>query len=219
LLALRPDSVAALKPTHRRTGLADSLIALAVALALATLTSRGAWLLIDHFHAHAILSASSLDYFAAISPAVSVVASGCGGALFALTFLALAWYAADSLFQNRWIALMVSVPAAAAFVPGQVHTAAEFALHYGILLATAGAVFLFAGGFARGNTPAYLLSAIILALGRRALTLLDQPYSGLQLQGWVVLVLIVVILAWAVKPAFTSRPPGSEGAIEGGYNQ
>jgi hypothetical protein len=213
LLAVRPDSLAALKPAHRRAGLADSLIALAVALALATLTSRGAWLLIDRFHAHAILSASNPDYFAAISPAVSVVASGCGGALFALTFLALAWYAADSVFRNRWIALVVSLVAAAAFVPGQVHTPAEFALHYCILLATAGAVFLFASGFARGNALAYLLAAVTLALGRRGLNLLEQPYSGLRSQGWGVLFLVVLVFVWAVKPALAGTRRKNDSVI------
>ena len=219
LLAVRPDSLAALQPAHRRAVLADSLTALGVALALAILTSRGAWWLIDRFHAHAVLSVGNPDHFAAISPAVSVVAAGCGGALFALAFLALAWYAADSVFRNRWAAVLAALAAVAAFVPGQVHTAAEFVLHYGILLSTAGAVLLFAAGFARGNTLAYLLAATTLAVGRRGLSLIEQPYGGLRLQGWAVLVLIVLIFGWAVKPVFTSQHRGSNGVSGDAYNR
>jgi membrane protease YdiL (CAAX protease family) len=213
LLAALPDSLAALKSAHRRTAFADSLIALAVALALANLTSRGAWWLIDHFHVHALLSASSPDSFAAISPALSAVAAGCEGAVFALTFLALVWYAAVSVFRNRWIAVVAAFAATAAFVPGQVHTAAEFALHYGILLATAGAVFLFASTFARGNSLAYVLAAVTLALGRRGLTLLEQRYSGLRLQGGAVLFLVALILIWAMIPLWQPHSKG-ENIIE-----
>ena len=204
LFAVRPESLAALKPAHRRAVLADSLIALAVAAALATLLSQCEWFVIDRFHAQAVLSAGSPDIFGTISPAVSATAGAFESAIFELALLAFIGYAAGLLARRRWQTGVLALAGIAAFVPSQVHTAAEFALHYAILLATAGAIWLFVRGFAGGNALAYLLAVLTLGLGRRALMLLEQPYDGFRTQGWLVLVLLVMIVGWVVKPALSS---------------
>jgi hypothetical protein len=204
LFAARPDSLAALKPAHRRAVLADSLIALAVAVGLAALISQCEWFLIDRFHAEAVLSASNPDIFGSMWPAVSAAAVAFEGALFELALLALLGYLAAWLGRRRWIIAVVVLGAIGAFVPLQVHTAAEFWLHYSILLAVAGAVWLFVRGFAGENALAYLLAVLALGFGHRALTLVDQPYGGLRVQGWAVLLLLGLILAWAIRPALSS---------------
>jgi len=197
LFAVRPDSLAALKPAHRRAVLVDSLIALAVAAGLAALISQCDWWLIDRFHAQAVLSAGSVDIFGILSPAVSAASGACEEALFELGLLALIGYAIGWLGRRPWQIAVVALAGIAAFVPSQVHTAGEFALHYATLLVAAGAVWLFVRGFAGGNVLAYLLAVLVLAFGRRALMLLEQPYNGLRLQGWAVVFLLVLILVWA----------------------
>jgi len=205
LFAVRPDSLAVLKAAHRRTVLVDSLIALAVAVGLAVLISQCEWLLIDRFHAEAVLSAGNPDVFGSMSPAVSAAAGAFEEALIELSALALIGYAAGWLGRRRWLIAVAALAAIAAFVPSQVHTAGEFALHYAMLLAVAGAVWVFVRGFAGGNALAYLLTVLALGLGRRALMLLEQPYGGFRVQGWAVLFLLALILVWAIRPTLINR--------------
>jgi len=121
-----------------------------------------------------------------------------------LSLLALLGYAAGLVNRHRWLTAVAALAAIAGFVPSQVHTPAEFSLHYAILLPAAGALWLFVRGFARANALAYLLSTLTLGLGHRALVLLEQPYGGLRLQGWAVLFLLALILGWAVRPVLSS---------------
>ena len=202
LLVVRPDSLAALKPAHRRAALADSLIALAVAVALATLIQRIGWFLLDRFHAQAVLSVSGRDSFAAIFPAISAVAGAFQEAISGLAVLALVCYAAGPAIRRPWT-IPLAILAAAGLVPSEAHTPGEFALHYTLVLATTGALLLFAGVFGRRNALAYLLAALTLKLGSRALGLLEQPNDYLHLQGWLVLVVLGVILVWAVRPVIS----------------
>jgi membrane protease YdiL (CAAX protease family) len=200
LLAVRPDSLAALKAAHRRAALTDNLIAVAAGVALAFLISRCQWLIIDRFHAQAVLSVSNSDIFGTVSPAMSVAASALETAVFELALLALIGYAGGLLSRHRWALALTALGAVAVFVPSQVHTGTEFALHYGLLLAATAALWWFIRGFARGNALAYLLTVLTLGLGRRALVLLDQPNGGLHMQGWVVLFLLALIVGWAIGP-------------------
>jgi hypothetical protein len=203
LLAVKPDCLTALNGAHRRGVMADTLITVAVGIALAVLASRCEWFLIDRFHANAVVSANSPDNFGAILPAVSATAAAFQGALFGLALLALIWYAVSAV-RRRWMIAVVALSAVAALVPGQAHTVRELALHYTIVVLAAGAVFLFARVFARGNPLAYLLVVLTLGLGRRALTLIAQPNSAVRAQGWAVLVVAALVLAWAVMPALSS---------------
>jgi membrane protease YdiL (CAAX protease family) len=209
LFAVRPDSLAALEAPRRRVVLADSLIALAVAVALAVLAGRCQWLLIDRFHTQAVLSVASHDAFGTLMPAVSAAASAFQEAMLELALLAVIGYAAGFLTRHQWLIAVAVLVAIAVFVPSQVHTAAEFSLHYAILLPAAGALWLFVRGFAGGNALPYLLSALTLGLGRRALVLLEQPYGGLRLQGWAVMFLLALILGWAVRPLLSSSSSSS----------
>jgi hypothetical protein len=76
----------------------------------------------------------------------------------------------------------------------------------------AGAYWVFIRWFALGNVLAYLLAALTLALGSKALALVEQPNGALQGQGWVVLAVLAAVLAWSVKPSL-ARSRGDSGGV------
>jgi hypothetical protein len=209
LLAVQPDCLDALRSARRRVGLADSLVALVVAMALAALAGRLEWLAIDRFHAHAIVSASQPPGLGTWFPALGVAAGAFGGMLTRLAVLALVCHVAARMLRSWWKVIAVGLAGVAAFVPREVRTLSEFGLHYCILLTMAAAAWIFIRWFARGNVLAYLLAAATLSLGGRAMALLGQPNAALHLQGWSVLAALAAVLAWAVWPAL-ARGRGGE---------
>jgi len=213
LLTLHPDCLDALRPARRRVALADSLIALVVAVALAGFGGHLEWLLIDRFHAHAIVSVSEPEGLGTMFPALALAAGAIAGVLARLALLALVCRLAGQMIKSRWKVVALGLAAVAAFIPGEARTAAEFGLHYCILLALAGAYWIFIRWFARGNLLAYLLAAFTLALGSRGLALVEQPNGALQVQGWALLALLAAIVAWTVRPALARSREGDSPAV------
>jgi hypothetical protein len=102
---------------------------------------------------------------------------------------------------KRWI-IPVALAAAAAMVPGEVRTAPEFALHYGIALFTVGLAALWCWRSARNNYLAYALVFWTLALRGSIANLLETEIPSLQIQGWVLVGVAVLGVIWAVVPGF-----------------
>jgi membrane protease YdiL (CAAX protease family) len=200
ILALRPEVPAAMQATGRRRMAPDALVATAVAAVAALAMGRWRWMLIDRFHAQALLSADMQTMFGAVSPAVSAIASACRSTVFGLAVLALVAHAVRALSRWRGAVVAAGVLVAAALAPSDVHTVAEFLLYYGICVTWLVVAWLFVRYVARENYLAYALSIWTLLLAARAADLLAQPAATLRVQGGVVMAVLVATAIWGVAP-------------------
>jgi membrane protease YdiL (CAAX protease family) len=207
ILALRPEAPAARRRAGRRLLGVDALCAAGLAVALAAALDRLRWMLIDRFHAEALLSAGPRTMFGTASPAALGIAGACQETLFWLALLVLIAHAAALLRGRAWAVPLAVVAGAAGFVPSTAHTPGEFFLYFGILLAYIAAAFVFVRYFARGNYLAYLLTVWTLALAGRAADLVTQPSGALRFQGGALLAVLLGTLLWAVAPALARRKP------------
>ena len=200
LLALRPEALEALRRQNRRRLVVDALLAVAAGAGLAVGVNRLRGLLLGRFHTLAFVGEDSPDLFAAAAPALSAVA---GAALEALLFAAALAVVAGMAARARgrwWLGAPLALAAVAALVPDQVHTGAEFALHYGLAIVSAGLLVGWAAWFGRDNYLAYALLVWGWSLGSPALELLSQSAPWLRQQGWVIAGVMVLTAAWAVAP-------------------
>jgi hypothetical protein len=209
IVALRPDAVLVLRPAARRLFANDALFATGLAIVLTIALNRLQWVLIDRFHAEALLTASARTAFATLSPALSGIASACQETLFCLALLVLITYVVQWLERWRGSAILAGLAAAAAVVPGTVHTAGEFFAYYAIRLLYLAAAVLFVKYVVRGNYLAYLLIAWTLSLVGKGADLLSQGALPLLLQGGILIALLLATLVWAWLPTFTRAPSSS----------
>ncbi|MBV8897040.1 MAG: CPBP family intramembrane metalloprotease [Acidobacteriaceae bacterium] len=209
IVALRPDAVLVLGPAARRLFANDALFATGVAVVLTVALNRLQWVLIDRFHAEALLTASARTAFATLSPAVSGIAAACQETLFWLALLVLITYVVQWLERWRGAAILAGLVAAAAVVPDTVHTAGEFFASYAIRLLYLAAAVLFVKYVVRGNYLAYLLIAWTLSLVEKGADLLSQTAAPLLLQGGILMALLLGTLVWAWLPAFSRAPSSS----------
>ena len=125
--------------------------------------------------------------------------------------LAHGWFPAQALLEASGGALLSSPAAAvAAMTPMGVHTPGEFAVEYSLvaLEAALAAGFLW---FLRGNTLACVLGALVLSVHSSALVLLTQPNTGGAVQGYAAVAALVLMVAWAVAPAWRKPRVASQG--------
>jgi len=200
ILALEPDALAVFRRANRKVFGIDAIFSAGLAAVLVAALGRLRWLLIDSFHAQALLSADARTVFATISPAASGIASACQEALFWLALLAVVAYVVRYLERWPGAAVLAGLAAAAGLLPGAVHTAGEFSLYYGIRLIYLAAAVLFVKYLVRRNYLAYLLIAWTLALLDKGGDLLSQPATPLRMQGGILIALLVATLAWALAP-------------------
>jgi len=202
ILALHPDAPAVLHATDRRLAGLDALYAAGLAAVLVAALDRLRWVLIDRFHAQALLTADTQPMFAMLSPVASGLVSGCQGALFWLTLLVVVMYIVERLHRWPGAAILAGLVACAGLVPGTIHTPGEFFLYYIIRLMYLAAAVLFIKYLVRENYLAYLLTAWTLALLDKSADLLAQPASSLRFQGAILIALLLLTLGWAIAPAF-----------------
>ena len=201
ILALHPDAPAVFLVANRRLAGLDAMYAAGLAAVLVAALDRLRWVLIDRFHAQALLTADTQPMFAMLSPAASAFASACHGALFWLALLVVVVYLVERL--NHWpgAAILAGLVASAGLVPGTIHTPGEFLLYFVVRLIYLAAAVVFVKYLVRQNYLAYLLVAWTLALLDKGADLLAQPASPLRFQGAILISLLLLTLAWVIAPA------------------
>jgi hypothetical protein len=204
-----PDAVPALRRANRAAMAFDALAALVAATGIALVLNRFQSILVDRFHAQAVLSISSPDIIASAAPALAALANAVRGlltdaALLGLVVL-LAWQLTGPLKPMRVMRYAAVFLALCATLPSEVRTPGEFLLHYTISLATAAAGIAFCWFFARRNYLAYALVLWLMALRTPMMQLLDTGNAALQLQGWLIAGIMAASVVWAVAPGVLRR--------------
>ena len=199
-----PDAVPALRRGNRAAAAFDALAALVAAAGIALVLNRFQGILVDRFHAHAVLSISSPDIIVNAAPALAALANAVRGLLTDAALLALVVLLAWQL-TKPWIRYGVVLLALCATLPSEVRTPGEWILHYTISLATAAAGIAFCWFFARRNYLAYALVLWLMALRTPMMQLLDTGNGALQMQGWLIAGIMAASVAWAVAPAWFGR--------------
>jgi len=181
----------------------DAAAALLGSIGFGLLVHRLEDFLQNHFHALALFSFDSPDSIATAAPAISAVA----GALIGV----LAWAAAAAAIalavlrlKPRWL-VPVGLLAVLSLVPGDVRTAPEFALHFGMALMTASFAALWCWRFARNNYLAYALVFWIMELQGNISNLLGTAIPAMQIQGWILVAVAAGGVIWVVLPGFMRR--------------
>ena len=206
LLSLYPDVRHILRADCRRWWGADAAVAMLLAIGIVVLLNRLQTVLMDRFHPQALFAFSGPDVIVSAAPTISVIATALGGVLLYATGLAVIVELLGVL-RNRWIGILAAVLGATAFASGDVRTVGEFALEFGIALASVVCAVVFCLYFARHNYLAYALALFaVSSLRRGAMQLLAQPNSSLQLQGWIVVALLGVAMIWCLLPTVRSAP-------------
>ena len=206
LQATVPESLRSLRAGARFVYGLDAVLAVLLAIGLAALSSQSRTLLLDRFHAQAIFGVGAPEYITSLAPAVSALSSAVRSLLTWCAVLALAAHLMGLLRRRSMVAAVVLV-AVIAEVPGDIRTLAELAVNYAATAIPLAAVALFAFGFARSNYLAYVLAAWTLALRGGILEFFQQPNPALQMQGWLLVVVLAATLLWAARPALRSRTP------------
>jgi len=201
LLSLYPDSRGILGADSRRKWGADAAVAALFAIGIIVLLDRLQTLLMDHFHAQALFDFASPNIIVSAVPALSVIASALGEVLVFAGVLAVIVQLLGIL-RKGWMTILVGLLAAVAFVSTDVRTVGEFALEYGVSLASLLCAVVFCRYFARHNYLAYVLALFAVScLSRATMQLLAQPNSSLHLQGWIVVACIGAAMVWCLLPA------------------
>jgi membrane protease YdiL (CAAX protease family) len=199
-----PEAVPALRRGNRAAMAVDAVAALLAGAGIALALHRLEGILLDRFHAQAVLSIGSPDIIVSAAPALAALANGVRALLTDAALLGLlallAWQLAKPWM--RYAALLLGL---CATLPAQVRTPAEFLLHYTISLATAGAGIAFCWFFARRNYLAYGLAIWLMALRAPMMELFGTGNAALESQGWLVAGIGAATLLWAVAPRLLGR--------------
>jgi membrane protease YdiL (CAAX protease family) len=209
LTSFFPNCTAALRAVNRRVLGADAAVSLAAAIGLGLGLSHLQAVLNNRFHALALFSLSSPELIASAAPAVSAIADAVRSVLFGGAVLAVFVLIAQRL-PRRWMQIPLALVAACAILPMDVHTAGEFALHYGFACLTIACGALFCLRIARDNYLAYALVLWVMALRGPLAELFGNGNASLQMQGWMVAAALAAVLIWAIAPAWRRKAgPGA----------
>ncbi|HUP03438.1 MAG TPA: hypothetical protein VMU19_05585, partial [Bryobacteraceae bacterium] len=209
LLSLFPESVASLRAAHRGPLAWDAALTLLAAggVFAAVGALRGA--LYDAFPAQALLSMDSPNLIASASPALAALADATRSVLTSAAALA-AIVTAVREVPKRWMLVPLALAALFVLLPPETHTAAEFALQYGLAATRAGAAVLLCGWIARGNYLAYALALWAAALRGPMGQLFATGNPVLRMQAWMVAAAVALAVLWGCYPALRSRGSASE---------
>jgi hypothetical protein len=199
-----PAAVPALRRGNRAALAFDAVAALLAATGIALALGRFQGILVDRFHAHAVLSIGSPDIVASAAPALAALANAVRGLLTDAALLGLLALLAWQLTKPwmRWTAALVAL---CATLPSEVRTPGEFLLHYAISLVWAAAGIAFCRFFGRRNYLAYALVLWLMTLRSPMMQLLGTGNAALQLQGWLIAGIMAASVMWAVAPALLGR--------------
>jgi hypothetical protein len=199
-----PDAVPALARRTRAVLAFDAVTALVAAAGIALVLGRFQAVLLDRFHAQAVLSIGSSDIIASAAPAVAALCHAVRGTLIEAALLGLIALLAWQLMKP-WMHVAVALLGLFATLPAAARTPGEFLLHYTISLIWVAAGIAFCRYFARRNYLAYALIIWLVALRAPMMELLGTGNAALQAQGWMIGGIMAATLAWAVAPALSKR--------------
>jgi hypothetical protein len=206
LLSFYPECVAAFRTAARKVCGLDAAVATCFAVGVIVLLNKFQTALMDRFRAQALYGFGAPDLIVSAVPAVSVIAAALSSVLTYAAALAVIVQILGML-PKRWMAIPAGLLAAAALAPSDVRTPGEFALQYGMALIGLCCAAMFCLFFARRNYLAYAVSLLTVACLRNGtMQLLGQPNPWLQLQGWIVIAVLVCALVWAVLPTVSRAP-------------
>jgi hypothetical protein len=202
---LRPGAMAAFGGAARRAFGADALLAALLALGLAAIVQRCHALLENLLHAYATVEVSAPTQIASLSPLFSALTSAIGSIPMNLAGLALVVYLIGRV-RARWMLIPIAALTLMAMAPGEVRTPAELAFAAAIAALPLAAVVVFINFFARDNWLAYALAVLAFDLQGGAEKLFAEPNGALQVQAWLLIAILALILAWVALPAFRGKP-------------
>jgi hypothetical protein len=165
-------------------------------------------ILMAAFPAFVLPQITSPQLIVSAFPALSAVAKASMRTVTVLVVLALVSHIVQVAWSRyRWWVVALGLIALAGMLPGEVHTFGEFLLAYSELLVQAGVIVAVCVFLIRDNLLAYGLAAWTITLGSAAAELFEQQNPRLQLQGWIVICILLLTVSWAIAPAFY-RPRG-----------
>jgi hypothetical protein len=207
-----PDALPALRRRNRAAMAFDAVAALLAATGIALALHQFQGILLDRFHAQAVLSIGSPDIIASAAPVLAALAAAVRGLLTDAALLGLlallAWQLTRPLKQMRVMRYAAALLALCATLPSEVRTPGEFLLHYTISLAMAAAGIAFCWFFARRNYLAYALVLWLMALRTPMMQLLGTGNGALEMQAWLIATIMAATLVWAVAPALLPQRAG-----------
>ena len=197
-----PECLEAFRAVRRRLLGADALVALAAAAGLWGISRGVDAALTGRFHAQAILGVGSPpSLIGDPAPALEAVATAIGPLFMDAAMIAIAALLVGML-RKRWMVAALMAVAAAAVLSSETRTPGELALQYGPALLSVACAAVFCRWFGRKNYLAYALVFFVMALRSGLLELFGTGNHGLQTQGWIVVAVAALGIAWAVLPAW-----------------
>jgi membrane protease YdiL (CAAX protease family) len=200
IVTFYPDAVPALRSENRAAMALDALAALLAATGIALALHQFQGVLLDRFHAQAVLSIGAPDLIVSAAPALAALATAVRNVLIDAAILGLLTLLAWQL-TKPWMRCAATLLALCAIIPSEVRTPGEFVLHYVISLITAAAGIAFCWYFARRNYLAYALVFWLMALRTPMTQLLGTGNAALQMQGYSIAAIMAATLVWALAPA------------------
>ncbi len=211
LFCLKPDFPEWFAKRNRRAVALDALLLTATAAALAAALYNFNAILMAAFPAFALPQITSPQLIVSAFPALSAVAGAATSTVKVLIVLALVSHIVLTVrSRQRWWVIALVLIALAGMLPGGVHTIGEFLLAYSERLVQASVIVAMCVFLLRNNLLAYGLAVWTITLGSAAAELFAQQNTRLQLQGWIVIGILLLTVTWAIAPAF-SRPQGRTG--------
>jgi hypothetical protein len=196
-----PRALEELRRVNRRIMGLDAVVAAMAAAGIGLLLRYLQASLLVQFHSHALLDVSSPESLASAAPWVAAVTDAIPSVI---QLGAAVGLIAMMIFQvrRRWMTVPAVMLALVALVSGDVHTAGEFALEYGMALSMAAAAIAFCWFFGRKN---YLAYALVLWLGSLVGPLAELMGTARRVNAWAIIVVMAVSLIWAAAPALRRR--------------
>jgi len=198
VLSFFPESLAAFRSV-RRVLARDAVVLLLLAVGLWYFCHRLAAVLADRFHSVAILGVDYPSPIGIPAPALAGLAKVVE-AIFARAAILALGALAVRLLRKRWRLVPLALLAACALVSEEVRTPGEFAFEYVLALMAVACTLAFCLWFARANYLAYALAMGIGAVHSAIAELLHSGNAGLEMQGGILLSVVLVGLVWAVGP-------------------
>jgi membrane protease YdiL (CAAX protease family) len=191
-----PDSLAAMRAEGRWVLARDAAIALAAAFGLSFAVHQLEGLLIDRFHADALLSVGAPALIVSAAPALAALAEAIRGILIYAALLVTVVVIARGM-PRRWMLAPAALLVAFALLPADVRTPGELALHYALALLTVAAAAAFCYYFGRRNYLAYAVVFWTMALRGP----LSELYGNARpVHFWALVAILIAGLLWALVP-------------------
>jgi len=197
VLSYFPESASALGP-ERRVFALDAFVLLLLAIGLWLFCHQLAAMLMDRFHAQALMGTEEPSLIGLPAPALLAAANVVRSVFTRAAVLALGAVAVRWL-PKRWMLTPLALAVAAAMVSEDVRTGGEFLVQYVPALALVAGALVFCLWFARKNYLAYVLVLGAAAVYPALAELFSSGNAGLETQGWILAGIAAagLALAWA----------------------